>query len=36
VDLKFFFFNSVYQWAGALDFPNALSLHAFIDCLFSF
>jgi hypothetical protein len=34
VELKYFFFNTLYLWTNALDFANVLGFHEFLD-LFS-
>jgi hypothetical protein len=36
MDLKSFFFNTFYQYAAALHFPNLLGFHDFLDPFFSF
>lgn len=30
VELKSFFFNTIYLWAATLDFPTELDFHAFL------
>jgi len=34
VDLKSFFFNTLYHWVVALNFPNLLGFHDFLDCFY--
>jgi hypothetical protein len=36
VDLKSFFFNTLFHWAAVLDFPYLLPFHDFIDGIFFF
>jgi hypothetical protein len=33
-ELKSFFFNTLYLWAAALDFPNVFSFRTFLDFFF--